>query len=147
MGTHPIFESDFDCLTVQPKIQIEMLARLAVRQLGRRQLSATPRRQAIDWSTSAGPVKADMGNWKTLVVLVACATNAIGFVGMMTGTFTPHHMATMGASNSEEFNKLIPTTSENFDYKGFNPSPSCLPPSNSPICRASSLLSLEPACP
>merc|ERR1712131_202513 len=60
MGTHPIFESDFDCLT-------EMISRISV-TLARRQLSTTgQRRGGFSYFITRSPKQAHRAMWGELI--------------------------------------------------------------------------------
>jgi len=60
MGTHPIFESDFDCLTEKEKSNMLLLSALLTLQVAQGALSAAKRQAKLDELTEGGSKVADI---------------------------------------------------------------------------------------
>merc|ERR1711892_1040767 len=60
MGTHPIFESDFDCLTEKEKSNMLLLSALLTLQVAQCALSAAKRQAKLDELTEGGSKVADI---------------------------------------------------------------------------------------
>merc|ERR1711970_370680 len=122
MGTHPIFESDFDCLTdFENARSSRHPSNRAPSTLGH---STSPK---LDWTTSAGPVAANMGNPMAMVFYAVLAGNALVSLGSLTGMWNVKDIAgqfqrSMSGTGAA-YDAVVPTTVEHFDYKGFNPKP------------------------